>query len=140
MFCADFLIRVPKIAVGVSVALCLAGCGSTGAQGGRSASHSSTRVVATSQSSSAIRSTATRSPATPTPKAVLEHEHAAEALAIETYSRCLSARGIDVPPQNTEVLNPSFNSKGLKTSSRRFKHASAKCLPAAVAILRGHGG
>jgi hypothetical protein len=60
--------------------------------------------------------------------------------ALAKFATCMRENGVNVPEPNTSG-GPIFNSKGLNTSSPKFKAAEAKCQSdLRGAFLRGRGG
>jgi hypothetical protein len=47
--------------------------------------------------------------------------------ALAKYATCLRQSGINVPEPNTSGNGPVFNTKGIDTSSSKFKAAQSKC-------------
>ena len=47
--------------------------------------------------------------------------------ALAKYATCLRQNGINVPPPNTSGNGPVFNTKGIDTSSSKFRAAQSKC-------------
>jgi hypothetical protein len=60
--------------------------------------------------------------------------------ALAKFAACMHENGVDVPKANTSGTGPVFNSKGLDTSSLKFKDAEAKCRPDLSGALRGAPG
>jgi hypothetical protein len=57
--------------------------------------------------------------------------------ALAKFAVCLRQNGVNVPPPNTSGKGPIFNTKGIKTTSPRFRHASMKCRGVLVGAFRG---
>jgi len=47
--------------------------------------------------------------------------------ALAKYATCMRQNGINVPEPNTSGKGPVFNTKGIDTSSSKFKAAQSKC-------------
>lgn len=47
--------------------------------------------------------------------------------ALTKYAECLRQNGIDIPAPNTSGKGPIFNTKGIDTSSAKFRSATMKC-------------
>jgi len=60
--------------------------------------------------------------------------------ALTKFAACMHENGVAVPNANTSGNGPIFNSKGLNTSSAKFKAAEAKCRPDLSGALRGAPG
>jgi hypothetical protein len=60
--------------------------------------------------------------------------------ALAKFAACMHENGVDVPKANTSGTGPVFSSKGLDTSSLKFKDAEAKCRPDLSGALRGAPG
>jgi hypothetical protein len=60
--------------------------------------------------------------------------------ALAKFAACMHESGVDVPKANTSGTGPVFNSKGLDTSSPKFRAAETKCRPDLGGALRGAPG
>jgi hypothetical protein len=60
--------------------------------------------------------------------------------ALAKFAACMHENGVAIPNANTSGNGPIFNSKGLDTSSAKFKAAEAKCQPDLSGALRGAPG
>lgn len=60
--------------------------------------------------------------------------------ALTKLSTCMRQSGIDLPTPNTSGKGPVFNTKGLNTSSSKFKTAYAKCQSTLRGSFRGQPG
>jgi hypothetical protein len=63
--------------------------------------------------------------------------------ALAKFAACMRENGVNVPAPNTSGKGPVFNTKGLNTSSSKFKTAETKCasiLRAAYNPSEGAGG
>jgi hypothetical protein len=56
------------------------------------------------------------------------------------YAACLRQNGIDVPAPNTTGKGPVFSTKGIDTSSSKFKAAQSKCQSDLKGAFPGSGG
>jgi hypothetical protein len=56
------------------------------------------------------------------------------------YAACLRQNGIDVPEPNTTGKGPVFSTKGIDTSSSKFKAAQSKCQSDLQGAFRGRPG
>ncbi len=56
--------------------------------------------------------------------------------ALTSFAACLRQNGINIPTPNTSGNGPIFDTKGIDTTSPKFKAATAKCRPALLAGLR----
>ncbi|MEA2153025.1 MAG: hypothetical protein QOI18_1258 [Solirubrobacteraceae bacterium] len=56
------------------------------------------------------------------------------------YASCLRQNGINVPEPNTTGKGPVFSTKGIDTSSSRFKAAQSKCQSDLKGAFPGGGG
>jgi hypothetical protein len=56
------------------------------------------------------------------------------------YAACLRQNGIDVPAPNTTGKGPVFSTKGIDTSSSKFKAAQSKCQSDLKGAFPGGGG
>ncbi len=60
--------------------------------------------------------------------------------ALTKYAACLRQSGIDIPAPNTSGKGPIFNTKGIDTSSAKFRAATMKCRANLVGAFRGPQG
>jgi hypothetical protein len=60
--------------------------------------------------------------------------------ALAKFATCMHENGVAIPNANTSGNGPIFNSKGLDTSSAKFKAAETKCQPDLSRALRGAPG
>jgi hypothetical protein len=60
--------------------------------------------------------------------------------ALTKFAGCLREQGIDVPAPNTSGKGPIFSTKGIDTSSPKFRAAEVKCRSMLLAGLRPHRG
>jgi len=60
--------------------------------------------------------------------------------ALAKFATCMRANGVNVPKANTSGKGAIFDSKGLKTSSAKFKAAEAKCRVDLAGAFRGVPG
>jgi hypothetical protein len=61
--------------------------------------------------------------------------------ALAKFATCLRQNGVNVPAPNTSGKGPVFDTKGIDTSSAKFKAAEAKCQSdLSAAFRRGRGG
>jgi hypothetical protein len=60
--------------------------------------------------------------------------------ALTKFATCMNENGVAIPKANTSGNGPIFNSKGLDTSSAKFKAAEAKCRPDLSGAIRGAPG
>jgi hypothetical protein len=58
--------------------------------------------------------------------------------ALSAFAACLRQNGVNVPAPNTSGGGPVFSTKGLDTSSPKFKAATAKCRPALTGVFGLH--
>jgi hypothetical protein len=56
--------------------------------------------------------------------------------ALTKYAACLRQNGIDIPAPNTSGKGPIFSTKGIDTSSAKFRAATLKCRASLVGALR----
>jgi hypothetical protein len=56
------------------------------------------------------------------------------------YAQCLRQNGINVPEPNTTGNGPVFSTKGIDTSSSKFKAAQSKCQSNLKGAFPGGGG
>lgn len=56
--------------------------------------------------------------------------------ALAKFAVCLRKNGVKVPPPNTSGKGPIFSTKGIKTTSPQFRHASMKCRGVLVSAFR----
>ncbi|HST32616.1 MAG TPA: hypothetical protein VLJ80_03745 [Solirubrobacteraceae bacterium] len=56
------------------------------------------------------------------------------------YAACLRQNGINVPTPNTTGKGPVFDTKGIDTSSSKFKAAQGKCQSDLKGVFPGGGG
>lgn len=56
--------------------------------------------------------------------------------ALTKYAACLRQNGIDIPDPNTSGKGPIFSTKGIDTSSAKFKSATLKCRANLVSAFR----
>jgi len=49
--------------------------------------------------------------------------------ALAKFAECMRTNGVEVPKPNTSGNGPIFSTKGLDTSSPKFRAAQAKCSP-----------
>lgn len=124
----------PAIAVVLTTALCLAGCGSSGKKAGSTAEAPLPR----SPSSLALSAAKKLGISAKT-------QGAAARVGVITLSACLREHRIKVPPQSLSSPQPSFNMKGLDRKNRRVAAAMQTCLPKAEAaykarLYQGRGG
>ena len=59
--------------------------------------------------------------------------------ALVKYASCLRQNGINVPAPNTTASGPVFNTKGIDTSSTKFKAAEGKCQSELKGVFPGGG-
>ena len=59
---------------------------------------------------------------------------------LSKYAACLRQNGINVPAPNTTGKGPVFDTKGIDTSSSKFKTAQKKCQSELKGIFPGGGG
>jgi peptidoglycan DL-endopeptidase CwlO len=118
--------HLPAAAVSVVATLSLAACGSS-SPSKTTGSHTTAASVATTQSSSsspeAVSSstTASQTSATATQSNASATARGARQADISLIN-CLEQHGVHLPPQNTAARHPTFNSKGVNTSSHVFKN------------------
>jgi hypothetical protein len=60
--------------------------------------------------------------------------------ALARFATCMRENGVKVPAPNTTGKGPVFGSKGLDTSSAKFKAAEAKCASELSGAFRGRPG
>jgi hypothetical protein len=60
--------------------------------------------------------------------------------ALARFATCMREDGVKVPAPNTSGKGPVFGSKGLDTSSAKFKAAEAKCASELSGAFRGRPG
>lgn len=63
--------------------------------------------------------------------------------ALTKYAACLRQNGVDIPAPNTSGKGPIFSTKGIDTSSAKFRTATMKCRASLVGAFRrpqGAGG
>jgi hypothetical protein len=60
--------------------------------------------------------------------------------ALAKFATCLRENGVNVPAPNTSGNGPVFDTKGIDTSSAKFKAAEAKCQSDLRAAFRRGGG
>ena len=60
--------------------------------------------------------------------------------ALVKYASCLRQNGVNVPAPNTSGNGPVFNTKGINTSSTKFKTAQSKCQSSLKGAFAGGGG
>jgi|GEM_PF-533741 len=63
--------------------------------------------------------------------------------ALTKYAACLRQNGVDIPAPNTSGKGPIFSTKGIDTSSAKFKTATMKCRAGLAGAFRrpqGAGG
>jgi hypothetical protein len=56
------------------------------------------------------------------------------------YAACLRQNGVNVPAPNTSGKGPVFDTKGIDTSSSKFKAAQSKCQSNLKGVFPGGGG
>lgn len=56
--------------------------------------------------------------------------------ALAKYATCLRQNGIDIPAPNTSGKGPIFSTKGIDTSSAKFRSATLKCRASLVGAFR----
>ena len=59
--------------------------------------------------------------------------------ALTKYAACLRENGVNVPEPNTSGTGPVFNTKGIDTSSSKFKAAQSKCQSDLKGVFPGGG-
>ncbi len=59
--------------------------------------------------------------------------------ALTKYAACLRENGIDIPAPNTSGKGPIFSTKGIDTSSAKFRTATMKCRASLVGAFRRPG-
>jgi hypothetical protein len=67
-------------------------------------------------------------------------QSAAVKRALARFATCMRANGVNVPKANTSGKGAIFNSKGLNTSSAKFKAAEARCRVDLAGAFRGAPG
>ncbi len=100
-----------------------AGSGASSAGGSGSASNST--------SSTATRSSGT---AAAQGKSRLGNTHFRQALVV--FADCLRRNGVPIPPPNTTGKGPLFDTRGLDTTSPKFRQARQKCRSTLLRALR----
>jgi hypothetical protein len=60
--------------------------------------------------------------------------------ALAKFAACMKENGVNVPKANTSGTGPVFNTKGLDTSSPKFRAVETKCRPDLSGALRGAPG
>jgi hypothetical protein len=60
--------------------------------------------------------------------------------ALAKFATCLRENGVNVPAPNTSGKGPVFDTKGIDTSSAKFKAAEVKCQSDLRAAFRGGAG
>jgi hypothetical protein len=60
--------------------------------------------------------------------------------ALAKYAECLRQNGVNVPAPNTSGKGPVFDTKGIDTSSPRFRAATTKCRSTLTGAFRRPGG
>jgi hypothetical protein len=60
--------------------------------------------------------------------------------ALAKFATCMRENGVNVPAPNASSKGPIFNSKGLNTSSAKFRAAEAKCSSDLPGVFRGRPG
>jgi hypothetical protein len=60
--------------------------------------------------------------------------------ALANFASCLRQAGVNLPTPNTSGKGPVFDTKGIDTSSPKFKAAEAKCRSVLLAGLRHRAG
>lgn len=65
---------------------------------------------------------------------------AAGKAALAKFSTCMSENGVKIPAPNTSGKGPIFNTKGIDTSSAKFREAEAKCRTDLLGAFRTHPG
>jgi hypothetical protein len=58
--------------------------------------------------------------------------------ALSAFAACLRQNGIAVPAPNTSGAGPVFSTKGIDTSSPKFRAATAKCRSALIGAFGLH--
>ena len=56
--------------------------------------------------------------------------------ALTKYAACLRQNGVDIPAPNTSGKGPIFSTKGIDTSSAKFKTATMKCRASLAGAFR----
>jgi len=60
--------------------------------------------------------------------------------ALDRFAACMRQNGVDVPKPNTSGSGPVFSTKGLSTTSAKFREAEDKCRPDLQGAFRAHPG
>jgi len=60
--------------------------------------------------------------------------------ALNKFATCMRENGVDVPSPNTSGKGPVFDTKGLSTTSAKFKAAESKCRPDLQGTFRARPG
>ena len=119
--------------------LLLAGCGSgssstlTTTAAASATVSSSTSTTTTSSSSGTPHSS---SPRNPTPR----QSSRAVSGALSQFAACIRKQGVNLPGPNKANRGPLFNTKGVNTTSVKFKAAELKCRSALLRAFHVHPG
>lgn len=60
--------------------------------------------------------------------------------ALNKFASCMRENGVNVPAPNTSGKGPVFDTKGLSTTSAKFKEAETKCRPDLQGAFRARPG